>query len=326
MRRFGKVLGRLLIGVFLLIGAAFVFAPKEPVDREISFDAKSLPEDLQPWLDGREFQFSNLNPSAAKRIVWAGAAGTKTPLAIVYVHGFSASAEEIRPVPDKVAAALGANLFFTRLAGHGLDGAAMGQVEAGDWLEDMAEAMAIGRRLGDRVVVIATSTGGTLAALAAADPDLQAGLAGVVFVSPNFGVANPAAMLLDLPFARQWAPLLVGETLSFTPKNDAQAKHWTTSYPTVSLLPMQALVAEARAQDYARVTIPALVLYAEADQVVSAQKTRDTLANWAGPLRWEERQMGPLDDAYAHVIAGAILSPTQTDATVALILNWFEGL
>ena len=69
-----------------------------------------------------------------------------------------------------------------RLAGHGRSGAAMAEPLAGDWIEDMAEAMAIGRRLGDRVVVIATSTGGTLAAIAATDPVLSEGLAGVVLV------------------------------------------------------------------------------------------------------------------------------------------------
>ena len=84
---------------------------------------------------------------AAKRIVWAGAAGQKTPLAVIYVHGFSASAEEIRPVPDEVAKALGANLFYTRLAGHGRSGDAMAEPLAGDWIEDMAEAMAILQKL-----------------------------------------------------------------------------------------------------------------------------------------------------------------------------------
>lgn len=326
MRRFGKALGRLIVVIFLLIAGIWALAPEEPVDREISFEANALPGDISEWLAQRELQFSDIRPEAAKRIVWAGAPGQKTPLAVIYVHGFSASAEEIRPVPDEVAKALGANLFYTRLAGHGRSGDAMAEPRAGDWIEDMAEAMAIGRSLGDRVVVIATSTGGTLAAIAATDPVLSEGLAGVVLVSPNFGVKSAAARILDLPLARHWGPLVAGKTRSFEPLNDAQARYWTTSYPTVALFPMSALVRHARGLDYAAVTIPALVIYAPQDQVVDPVQTEALMAGWGGPVQMEQRQMGAGDDPFSHVIAGSAMSPGQTAETVGLILGWAKGL
>lgn len=326
MRRFGKISGQVLLALILLYIGAWAIAPDTPVDREISFDASVLPDDLQPWLDRREFQFSDLKPDAAKRIVWAGAVGQKTPLAVIYLHGFSATAEEIRPVPDEVARALGANLFFTRLAGHGRDGAALAQVSAGDWIEDLAEAMAIGRRLGDRVLVISTSTGATLAAIGATDAALSQDMAGIVMVSPNFGVASLAGKILDMPFAQVWGPWVAGQTRSFTPQNDGHARHWTTSYPTVALFPMAALVRHARALDYSSVDIPALVIYAEADQVVSAAQTKAVMAGWGGPLQMEERVVGPQDDPYSHVIAGHVLSPGQTDGVVQMILAWVAAL
>lgn len=326
MRRFGKALGRIILVLFLLFGALWLWAPQEPVDREISFDAAVLPEDLQAWLNARELQFSDLRPDAAKRIVWAGSPGQKTPLAVIYLHGFSASAEETRPVPDDVARALGANLFFTRLAGHGRSGAAMAEATAGDWIEDLAEAMAIGRRLGDRVLVMSTSTGGTLAAIGATDPKLAEGVAGIVMVSPNFGVRALAGRLLDLPFARVWAPVVAGETRRFQPQTEAQARHWTTSYPTAALFPMAALVRHARGLDYAAVTIPALVIYSPDDQVVDPARTEALMAGWGAPVRMEPRKMGPNDDTHSHVIAGQALSPDQTAATVDLILDWARTL
>jgi alpha-beta hydrolase superfamily lysophospholipase len=285
-----------------------------------------LPADLQPWLDSREFQFSDLRPANAKRIVWAGAPGVKTPLAIVYLHGFSASSEEIRPVPDNVAKAMGANLYFTRLAGHGRSGDAMASASAGDWIEDTAEAMAIGRRLGERVLVISTSTGATLAAIAATDPVLSQDMAGIVMVSPNFGVKSAAAKILDLPFARVWGPIVAGETRSFAARSDAEAAHWTTSYPTVALFPMAALVRHARALDYTKVTAPVLVLYSVQDQVVDPARTEAVMAGWAGERRMEQRVMGAGDDPYSHVIAGSIQSPGQTADTVAIILEWAKDL
>ncbi|WP_112308756.1 hypothetical protein [Pseudogemmobacter bohemicus] len=91
--------------------ALWFLDPRDGVDRSISF-APSVPgDDPEVWLQVSEQQFSDIRPGAAKRLLWAGEKGRKTPLAIVYVHGFTASAEEIRPVPDEVARAPGANLF-----------------------------------------------------------------------------------------------------------------------------------------------------------------------------------------------------------------------
>lgn len=329
MRKFGKFMGRVILVLFALGLGAWAFAPQTPVDREISFDASFLPDDpaaLQPWLDKRELQFSDLKPDAAKRIVWAADIGTKTPLAVVYLHGFSATSEEIRPVPDDVARGLGANLFFTRLAGHGRSGEAMAGAAAGDWIEDMAEAMAIGRRLGDRVLVISTSTGATLAAIGATDPALSDGMAGIVMVSPNFGVRSVAGKILDMPFAEIWGPIVAGPTRSFEPVNEQHARHWTTRYPTAALFPMAALVRHAVGLDLSDVKIPALVILSPDDQVVSPDKTKAVMAGWGAPVQMEERKMGAGDDPYAHVIAGSVLSPGQTDAVVQFILTWAKGL
>ncbi|MDD4273595.1 MAG: hypothetical protein PHG14_07705 [Desulfobacter postgatei] len=37
----------------------------------------------------------------------------------VYIHGFSATRKETAPLSDLVAKTLNANLFYTRLSGHG---------------------------------------------------------------------------------------------------------------------------------------------------------------------------------------------------------------
>jgi alpha-beta hydrolase superfamily lysophospholipase len=313
---------RWLIAIVVILGLIWFIAPEEPVDREISFDASTIGPDLDGYLATAEAAFTDIVPGAAKRIVWAGAKGVKTPLAIVYLHGFSATAEEIRPVPDDVAKALGANLYFTRLAGHGRGGAAMAEATAGDWLEDTAEAIAIGRSLGDRVLVIGTSTGATLAALAATDPALTADVAGMVMISPNFRVASKAAMILDMPFARWWGPMVAGETRSFKPHNEKHAAHWTTSYPTIALFPMAALLREARAEDYAKAKMPLLVIYSPEDKVIDPTAIPPVTDAWGGPVQLEARTMEAGDDPYSHVIAGDVLSPGQNAAVVTLITDW----
>ena len=326
MRAVGRGLAALVALLAVGAAAALAFGPREPVDRSISFEAAALPADLDAWLAEREGGVPALREAARKRIVWAGEAGEPTPFSIVYRHGFSASAGEMRRVPNLVAQALGANLFFTRLTGHGRDGAAMAEASAGDWIEDTAEALAIGRRIGERLVVIGTSTGGTLAALAALDDDLAEGLAGVVFVSPNFRIANPGAPLLTLPWAREWLPALLGEERGFEPVNESHAAHWTIRYPTVAVLPMAALVAHVRGLDPNRSAVPALFLWSEHDAVVSPSATARMAAEWGGPSEALPVVLGPGDDPFGHVLAGDILSPGMTDDMATLIAEWAERL
>lgn len=318
----------LLVLLALVLGgvAVLAFGPREPVDRRISFDAATLGADLDSWLAEAEAAIPGLRPGAEKRILWAGAPGAVTPLSIVYLHGFSATSQEIRPVPERVAEILGANLHFTRLAGHGRDGAALAEPVAGDWLEDTAEALAIGRRIGGRVLVIATSTGGTLAAIAASDPEMSERVAGMVLISPNFGLENPAARLLSLPFVRQWGPLVAGRERVVAPLNEAHAAHWTLRYPSVATVAVKALVDHAAGLDLSAARMPALFIWSEGDSVVSPAATGRAADRWGGPVQRELRVMGPGDDPSSHVIAGDILSPGQTDETVDLIARWASGL
>ena len=324
MRLLGKFLGRLLIMIFALGAALYTFGPREPVD--LTAPRIQLGPDLDAWLAARESVFDDIVPGTEKRIVWAGEAGVVTPISLVYLHGFSATSEEIRPVPDKLAQALGANLFYTRLAGHGRDGDALAGPVVNDWIVDLAEAMEIGRAIGEEVVVIATSTGGTLAALGALDGEISARLKGIAFLSPNFRIKDPAARVLTFPLARDYLPSLVGQTRSFDVKNEAHAQYWTESYPVVALLPMAAMVEAARAADYADVTTPALFMYAPQDTVIDGAEAARVAARWGGPVQVEEVAPQEGMDPDNHVIAGDIMSPARTDPTVARILAWIGEL
>ena len=325
MRSFGKWLGRVLL-VIIVAGAALWFlAPRETLDPRVTFDATALPEDLDAWLATREAVFTDITPGAQKQIVWAGAKGAKTPLAVIYLHGFSATLEEVRPLPDEVAKALGANLYFARLAGHGRPGDALGQVVAEDWITDLDEALAIGHRLGDRVLV--TSTSGTLATLAALDPARAGGLAGVVLISPNYRLQSRLAQgILDAPFVQLWGPLVAGPERSFVPVNAEHAKWWTTRYPTAALFPMATLMRHVRSLDPRGATVPALFLTSPEDRVVDPATTAAIAAAWGADKVAEQVALTAADDPWGHVLAGRVLSPGQTAPMVALILTWVRGL
>ena len=317
---------RTAMGVSAVVAALFVIGPYEPVDLNVQFDEAAIGSDPDAYLASREAVFDDLVDGAEKQIVWADEAGQKTPLSVVYIHGFSATHQEITPVQQLVAEGLGANLYNARLAGHGRSTEAMAGPTVNDWMVDFAEAMAIGRAIGDEVLIIATSTGGTIAALGMFDDAAAKGVKGISFISPNFGINQSRAGLLTFPAARHWVPLIAGANRGFTPMNDEQAKYWTESYPTIALMPMAAMVKVAASSGYGIVDVPALFIYSKEDQVVSADATETVAAGWGGIVHRHVVSPSVGNDPMAHVLAGDIVSPDGTEPTVAKILDWARGL
>ncbi|AAV94578.1 alpha/beta fold hydrolase [Ruegeria pomeroyi] len=325
MRRLGRLLGRALALLVLVAGLAWWLGPYEQVDLKARFDPRKFGEGVQVYFESIESRFADITPGVEKRVIWApGGYERRTPYALVYLHGFSATSEEIRPVPDHIAQALGANLVFTRLQGHGRGDDAMAQGSASGWMRDTAEALAAGRAVGERVIVIATSTGATLAAAAALDPEMSADVAAMILVSPNFGVNDPLAFVPTLPGARYWLPRLMGDARDVTGPDADKNTYWTTRYSWSALVPMSVLVQAVVSLDFAQARVPALFWFSDQDRVVRADLTRALAGRWGGPVRVEAVTMGPGDDPSSHVIAGDIMSPGQTDIAVAGMLAWLR--
>ncbi|TCD12318.1 alpha/beta hydrolase [Oricola cellulosilytica] len=310
-----------LLLIAAAVALAWLFGPREPVKVNGSFDPAVIGSDVDVYLEETEARVADLRSNAAKEIVWAyPESRAKTPLALVYLHGFSAAKGEIRPVPDLAAAELGANLFYTRLAGHGRDERAMANVTVADWVRDLREAVAIGERIGEKVILVATSTGGTLAALAATLPDMKDRIDGIVFVSPNFAIQSRAAPLLTMPFARSILPVVVGAERSFEARNEEHAANWTTRYPTVSLLPMAALVRHVRTLQFEAIDVSALFIFHPEDEVVDHAVTAEVAERWGGPS--EIVRMETSDDPSNHVVAGDIMSPSNNSAVRDAIIEF----
>ena len=141
--------------------------------------------DLATWLRERELAVGNVIPGAEACIQFANPiAPARTALAFVYVHGFSATWPETAPVTGRLAAAFGANVLQTRLAGHGTEPESLA-TPAEAWLTSLHEAWQIAGHLGDRVVIVATSTGAPLAIWLARLPGVADRLHALLFMSPN---------------------------------------------------------------------------------------------------------------------------------------------
>lgn len=301
------------------------FGPRPDTKIETNFDPASMGQDLDVWLESKESKIPNLVPQSAKQIIWNNdKAGSKTALSIVYLHGFSATKAEIAPVPQLVAKSLGANLYFTRLKGHGRDSLAMADATVSDWANDVLEAIAIGRRIGNKVIIVSTSTGSTLATWAASNPEIVKDIHGMISLSPNYALKGVSISLLNMPWSETILPLIFGKTRSFETRSEAHAKGWTSTYPSSAIFQMGALLKLTSEIDYSKILVPHFVLYSPKDKVIDANQVEYVIERWGG--KTQKLDINDSDDPNDHVIAGDILSPSTTLKVSTAITQWINGL
>ncbi|WOJ97319.1 alpha/beta fold hydrolase [Congregibacter brevis] len=279
-----------------------------------------VPDDLEGYLREREAvedtQYG-VTDGAEKRIVWNAETGARSEYVLVYLHGFSATRQEIAPVPELVAQALGANLFETRLAGHGREDKKLADIRAEDWMEDGAEALAVAKALGDKIVLMGTSTGATVALAMARHPDFSS-VHSMILVSPNFGPAGEGSGIATGPYGPQLTRLILGERRSWTAANPLQAKYWSTDYPTASIVEMMRLVNLAVELTPDAKTPKAMLVYSPQDDVVSVSQL---LAGFE-QLPADEKKIHKVENPESlspHVLTGDILAPGTSEETASLI-------
>jgi esterase/lipase len=309
------------LGVVACLAIVFVAGPRVRVDSNVG--AVSLPADLDRHLGRSEARFPNLVPGTEKTIVWARSDRSRTPVSIVYLHGFSATRRETAPLSERIADSLDANLYYARLTGHGLGGSSLAAATVNDWLFDASEALEIGRRLGEIVVVIGTSTGGTLATWLAQRPGAHDMC--LVLLSPNFGPADGTAEVLAWPWSRHFVRWLVGADYEWTPANEDHRRYWTSRYPSTALVTMMSLVRHVRGLDLGRVSAPVLVVYSRNDRVVSGRAIERSAGAFGSSIKRVERITTNIN-AENHVLAGDILAPGNTDSLAALILGFVRSV
>lgn len=259
----GLVVLVVLAAVYGVLARPPAYAPRLP----------PAPTDFERYYQDRlaESRAHGVRPGNEERL--RRAAPGPTPLALLYLHGFSASRSEGEAVVDAVAAEQGANVYYLRLPGHGSTKEDLQTVTFGDYLDCALAAAQAARLLGRRLVLVGTSTGALLAAYVAAErPDLVDGL---VLASPLFEFGDHRANLPAYPGGVALGELIIGSPLRripFNPKNPEDHRvpgfeaAFYTEYFVSSLRPLAQLKRHvARPELLARVAAPALMLTYERD-------------------------------------------------------------
>lgn len=306
----------------ILAGTAWLLTPPRLAGTRWLPD---IPDDIDRWLDESERSVNDefeLIPGTEKRLLWRER-GHRTRYSVVYLHGFSATRQEIAPVAERVADRLGANLFETRLTGHGHGRLPMHEVRAEDWLADGVEALGVGSTIGEQVIVIGTSTGSTLA-LALADHEWMRNVVALVLISPNMAPADPKALWLTRPAGPLLARLIAGDTRSWTAHNAEQERYWSTSYPTGATVEVMRLVDRAARLAKRPLAQAVLMMLSPRDTVISPTAARATF-DALDASRKKLIEVADSGDPSNHILAGRILSPDTTDSVVDDIVRFVEA-
>jgi pimeloyl-ACP methyl ester carboxylesterase len=247
------------------------------------------------------------------RIIWANdTTKAVSDYCIVYLHGFSASQEEGDPVHRNIAAKFGCNLYLSRLAEHGIDTSEqLINLTVDKYWESAKRALAIGKKLGKKVILMGTSTGASLALQLAADypKDVTA----LILLSPNIAINDPFAWMLNDPWGLQIARMVKhGNYIVSEDDRPEYRRYWNKPYRLEAAVALEEYLETAMtSENFKKVEQPALILYYYRDPVhqdnvvkVSAiLKMFDELGTPPGLKR--ERAMPNTGD---HVIGSPIKS------------------
>ena len=278
---------------------------------------------LDYHLQSQESFVPNIRSQINKQIIWASNTNTKAKISLVFIHGFSATRAELSPVIEILAKELQANVFFTRLKGHGQNGKALGDATFNDWMKDTTDAIDIGKVIGDEIILIGCSTGCSLIHVAL---EHVSKIKAAIYVSPNFGPKSFKGQLLRAPGARWFIPLLFGKEYFFIPKNAEYERCWTTRYPTKALFAVKDSVVAAQKIKHKKIKVPILFWFSDDDKIVSAKATRKIISKMGNNVSVHNPILTSKDDPSKHGVLGEILSAFQTKDGVTNILNWIAKI
>lgn len=305
-----RLLKIVILSVLALIGIYFLGPkPPKPVLNGLLPNVSSIGA-LDSAIAASEATHS-IKPNNEAKIIWADSSKSQTEYAIVYLHGFSASQMEGDPVHQNIAKQFHCNLYLARLAEHGIDTTEdLMNLTAENYWESAKMAYAIGKKIGKKVILMSTSTGGTLALqLAANYPEI----AGLILYSPNIEVFNPAAPLLNNPWGLQIGrAVMKGNYVDVKYMDSAYPKYWNSHYRIEAVVALQNLLEATMTETtFKQVRQPCLALYyykdeANQDNVVKVSAIQKMMNQIATPV--DLKLAIAMPNTGNHVLASPIVS------------------
>lgn len=309
----GKKIIKIGFVVIVTLGLLIFFGPKATFEKPKLLDTEitaSL-DYLDSFIEKKESLVKDLKPDNQARIIWANdSLKNKTEYALVYLHGFSASQEEGDPVHQNFGNRYGMNVYLSRLEDHGrLDSNSFIGLTPENFLQSAEDAIDIGKKLGNKVIVMSCSTGGTLAAiLASAGENIHS----MILYSPNIDIYDQMSEALLYPWGRQMSYVIMGGYYNRIVYDTLAQKYWNSVYHTNALFTIKYLIKTYMNEQYfKKITMPVFMAYyykdeENQDKVVSVKRMLDFFDQISTPEN--QKRKVALPNAGNHVISSYIMS------------------
>lgn len=269
---------------------------------------------LEQWVNRR--QSHRVKNSARAQIIWhKPSQKVKTATSLLYLHGFKASHGEGAPVHKNIAQKLNANTYLTRLSGHGLkDSAPFSNFKAENLIQSGLEALEIAKRIGNRVIIMGTSTGASLALYLAGCSASKNHIHSLILYSPLIDFYGMKSYLLNNKIGRRILTTFPGK--NYIIKNHiedpAERAIWYSSYCLQGVLELaQFINTHINEKLFKQLSLPIFVGYYrknfwEKDKIVSTREIKKMFNSLGTPIG--KKKIKNFPNAQTHVIANGLLS------------------
>ena len=305
--------------IAFIISVVLIFIlPQLFIKMNITFPDIKIDNEVITYLNNEEKKIISLEQNAKKQIIWHSTSNKKTEYSIVFIHGSFATGFQQKATLIKIADKLNANLFISRLSGHGVGYEETKGISANDFIKDTAEAIAVGNKIGDKVILMGFSAGSGLAMLASQEEKLKNMIHSLILIAPPTLTIRPIIVLASVG-------LLFKRTHEFNfPKFNGLSyeewgPYWVNKFD--SSLPRafwKVLSSIKIRNDLAQV--PMLIFYDKRDRVVNFERVEKIFDKWSGPKKIIDIKAVNAGRNKHNLIG--VLNATQDDLFVNEIYKW----
>ena len=303
---------KMFLTFFGLLFLVFIFGPRTEFDRvDSSPISLQIPlNKIDKYISDKESQILNIKPGNQAQIIWAQPQ-QRSAYAIVYLHGFTASHGEGFPVTHNIGSRYGMNVLLSRLSQHGLsDENSLLNMTPTSLLNSAKEAIAIGKLIGEKVILLSCSTGSTLGIyLSNEDPDIVAH----IMTSPNIEIYDKRAKLFTYPWGKQVFRYVVGSDYRTWNASQEAQKWWTTKNRIEGYIALQNLLEQTMLPSvFEKTTMPLFVGYYfkdedHQDKTISV----DAILEYVNQVNTPQEQLKviPFSSPTGHVLTSTYMNP-----------------
>ncbi|MFM2394641.1 MAG: hypothetical protein RLZZ546_2623 [Bacteroidota bacterium] len=265
---------------------------------------------IDSMLKLNERNVSGIRPDNEARIIWHNGNRKKTEYVLLYLPGFTASYKEGSPIHTEFAKRYGMNLYLPRLELHGLlDTNAFVNITPDSYFESAQQALNLAKKIGNKIVIMSCSTGGTLSImLAQSNPEIHS----FIMYSPNIDIKDPMSTLVTEQWGSELTSLVMGSDYNrINYKKEAQ-QYWYATYHKNGIIALKRMIKDyMKKENFSKINQPLYMGYYyknedEQDDVVSVPRMLEFFDQISTSP--PNKQKVAFEDGQSHVICSEMMN------------------